>query len=111
VRSAFGHHLTDRQKRAYSLERETQLESGLAELGLSHNSIDWIVLSHLHLDHAGGVLSSDGAAFPNTGSSFDRLEALHLVHEVDGPPRLSLASRSTSPAPLARSSGHRRHRR
>jgi glyoxylase-like metal-dependent hydrolase (beta-lactamase superfamily II) len=106
--SGFGHHLTDRQKRAYSLERETQLEQGLAELGLSRASVDWIVLSHLHLDHAGGVLSETEPAFPNAriwvqsleareardetnrahhmypGSAFDRLEALGLVDEVDG---------------------------
>lgn len=111
--SGFGHHLSDRQKRAYTLDRETQLEVGLAELGLSAGSIDWIVLSHLHLDHAGGVLSRDSSdqvapAFPNariwvqqlealearatgnrargryTGDAFERLEQLGLVSEVDG---------------------------
>jgi glyoxylase-like metal-dependent hydrolase (beta-lactamase superfamily II) len=111
--TGFGHHLTDRQKRAYTLERESQLEHGLAELGISSSAIDWVVLSHLHLDHAGGVLgrSSDdhfAPVFANasvwvqaleareardqtnrahgmyTGSSFDSLEALGLVHEVDG---------------------------
>jgi glyoxylase-like metal-dependent hydrolase (beta-lactamase superfamily II) len=113
IDSGFGHHLSDRQKRAYAIERESQLEQGLAELGLSTSSIDWIVLSHLHLDHAGGVLgrASDGSvvpAFENariwvqaletreardpsnrahgmyTGSSFDALEALGLANEVDG---------------------------
>jgi glyoxylase-like metal-dependent hydrolase (beta-lactamase superfamily II) len=107
--SGFGHHLTDRQKRNYSLERETQLDGQLAELGLSHASIDWVVLSHLHLDHAGGVIGAAGKpAFPNarvwvqaleareardatnrahgmyTGESFDQLESLGLVNEVDG---------------------------
>ncbi|HEY0583386.1 MAG TPA: MBL fold metallo-hydrolase [Chloroflexota bacterium] len=111
--AGFGHHLTDRQRRAYSLERETQLGQGLAELGLSATAIDWVVLSHLHLDHAGGVLGRDAdgqfaATFPNAGvwvqsleareardetnrahgmyagSSFDSLESLGLVKEVDG---------------------------
>ena len=111
--SGFGHHLTDRQRRAYSLERDTQLEHGLAELGLSPASIDWVILSHLHLDHAGGVLARDvddrfTPAFPNaplwvqsleareardasnrahgmyTGDSFERLEQLGLVREVEG---------------------------
>lgn len=111
--SGFGHHLSERQRRAYTLERETELDLGLAELGLSSTSIDWIVLSHLHLDHAGGVLSRDASdqvtpAFRNariwvqqleareardssnrahgkyTGDAFDRLEVLGLVNEVDG---------------------------
>jgi glyoxylase-like metal-dependent hydrolase (beta-lactamase superfamily II) len=108
--TGLGHHLSDRQKRAYTLEGETQLEMGLAEVGVSHASIDWIVLSHLHLDHAGGVLSGEGQGpvFPNasiwvqsleareardttnrahymyTGDAFDQLEQLGLVREVDG---------------------------
>ena len=111
--TGFGHHLNERQRRFYTLERESQLERSLAELGLTPNRIDWVVLSHLHLDHAGGVLGRDqqgGVApvFPNarlwvqaleareardasnrahgvyTGDAFDRLEALGLVHEVDG---------------------------
>jgi len=76
--SGFGHHLSDRQKRAYSLARETQVEQGLAELGLSAGAIDWVVLSHLHLDHAGGVLSRDSQdwsrqPFPMLASGFNRL--------------------------------------
>ncbi len=107
--SGFGHHLSERQRRLYAVERESQLEQGLASLGVSHSQIDWVVLSHLHLDHAGGVLGQDGVPiFPNapiwvqsleareardssdtrhggyTGVSFDRLDSLGLVHEVDG---------------------------
>jgi glyoxylase-like metal-dependent hydrolase (beta-lactamase superfamily II) len=116
--SGFGHHLNDRQRRAYTLERETHVEMGLAELGLSTRSIDWVVLSHLHLDHAGGVLTPDTPVFPHariwvqrlealeardesnrahglyTGDAFDRLEELGLVNEIDGEaevvPRISV---------------------
>lgn len=113
VDSGFGHHLSDQQRRAYTLERESHLEAGLAELGLSVAAIDWVILSHLHLDHAGGVLGRDNQdrlapVFPNaaiwvqsleareardtsnrahgmyTGEAFDRLEELGLVREVDG---------------------------
>ncbi len=111
--SGFGHHLSERQRRFYTLERETHLAQSLAELGLSTASINWVVLSHLHLDHAGGVLGRDDQSriapvFPNapiwvqsveareardesnrahgmyTGDAFDRLEELGLIHEVDG---------------------------
>ena len=113
IDAGFGHHLSERQKRAYSLERETHLDQALAELGIAATQIDWVVLSHLHLDHAGGVLgrTENGTAapsFPNaqlwvqaleaaeardasnrahgmyTGDAFDRLEALGLVRTVDG---------------------------
>jgi glyoxylase-like metal-dependent hydrolase (beta-lactamase superfamily II) len=106
--AGFGHHLNDRQRRFYTLERDTQLERGLAELSLNASQIDWIVLSHLHLDHAGGIFAGERPAFPNAevwvqsleireahdasnrahgvyaGDSLDRLVALSLVHEVDG---------------------------
>jgi glyoxylase-like metal-dependent hydrolase (beta-lactamase superfamily II) len=113
IDSGFGHHLTERQRRFYALDRQTQLERGLAEVGVSAARIDWVVLTHLHLDHAGGVLGRDeqghvAPVFPNapiwvqaleareardqtnrahgvyTGDAFDRLESLGLVREVDG---------------------------
>ncbi len=118
IDSGLGHHLNDKQRRFYSLERESQLERGLAELGIGAAEIDWVVLTHLHLDHAGGVLSRDAQGrvaptFPHAqlyvqalearesrdasnrahgvyaGDSFDRLEALGLVREVDGEAQLS----------------------
>lgn len=39
------------------VESQHVLLESLAELGLSHLDIDIIVLSHLHFDHAGGLLS------------------------------------------------------
>ena len=52
-------------------ESEHRLLQSLAQLGLSHADIDTVVLSHLHFDHAGGLLSAweEGKApellFPN----------------------------------------------
>jgi glyoxylase-like metal-dependent hydrolase (beta-lactamase superfamily II) len=38
----------------------------LREAGVEPGSIDYVALSHLHFDHAGGLLTSDGEyAFPN----------------------------------------------
>jgi len=53
------------------VETEHVLLKELAAVGLTHASIDVVVLSHLHFDHAGGLLSSwrEGEApellFPN----------------------------------------------
>ena len=52
-------------------EAEHVLLSSLAEAGLDHTDIDVVVLSHLHFDHAGGLLTAweEGGAhellFPN----------------------------------------------
>jgi glyoxylase-like metal-dependent hydrolase (beta-lactamase superfamily II) len=113
IDSGLGHHLSPSQRRFYTVKRESALEQQLAELGIAPEQIDWVVLTHLHLDHAGGVLRRDeqgrvSPAFPHaqifvqaletreardptnrahgvyTGDSFDRLEELELVREVDG---------------------------
>ncbi|MEE4246157.1 MAG: MBL fold metallo-hydrolase [Kangiellaceae bacterium] len=39
------------------VESEHVLLKSLAQLGLDHSDIDVVVLSHLHFDHAGGLLS------------------------------------------------------
>jgi len=39
------------------IESEHVLQNSLAELGLSDRDIDVVVLSHLHFDHAGGLLA------------------------------------------------------
>lgn len=39
------------------VESQHQLLESLRELGVSHEDIDIVVLSHLHFDHAGGLLS------------------------------------------------------
>lgn len=44
-------------------DRHVLLDS-LAELGLGHEDIDVVVLSHLHFDHAGGLLASWSANRP-----------------------------------------------
>lgn len=113
IESGLGHHLSDRQRRFYAVERESRLEQSLAELGIGRGQVEWIVLTHLHLDHSGGVVSRDergraAPAFPHarivvqaleaqeardqtnrahfvyTGDAFDALEQRGLVQQVDG---------------------------
>ncbi len=51
------------------VEKEHVLLKSLKEHGLSHEEIDFVILSHLHFDHAGGTLSSyeegEHLLFPN----------------------------------------------
>ena len=49
------------------VEREHVLLQSLAAVGISHEEIDSVILSHLHFDHAGGLLpawENGGAAGP-----------------------------------------------
>ncbi len=91
-------------------EGHVLLES-LSQLGLSHEDIDVVVLSHLHFDHAGGLLSAyrDDAPlellFPKATylaprANYERAKAPHsrdrasfipeLMSLLDGSGRLSL---------------------
>jgi len=57
-------------KERYGVEESGLLQKNLAELGIGEKDIDAVVLSHLHFDHAGGLLSAYGDGpqrllFPN----------------------------------------------
>ncbi|WP_284452791.1 MULTISPECIES: MBL fold metallo-hydrolase [Parachlamydia] len=48
----------------YGINNENVLIENLQKIGLSHQHIDAVVLSHLHFDHAGGLLSAYKANSP-----------------------------------------------
>ena len=81
------------------VETEHVLLSSLAQLGLSDADIDAIVLSHLHFDHAGGLLKAhhEGRAlellFPRAEfivgrTAFERAERPHLRDRASFIPEL-----------------------
>lgn len=47
-----------KQKERYGIEGGSDLINHLAKLGITEEDVDTIILSHLHFDHAGGLLSS-----------------------------------------------------
>lgn len=61
--------LTEKQKRNYGVTEESNVESELYTLGVSPTDIDYILMTHLHFDHACGLtLLHNGAyssVFPN----------------------------------------------
>ncbi|MGF9819406.1 YtnP family quorum-quenching lactonase [Brevibacillus agri] len=61
--------LTEKQKRNFGLVEESQVQEGLAAKGLTPADIDIVIMTHMHYDHANGLVSvRDGqlfSTFPN----------------------------------------------
>jgi len=55
----------ERERALHGLETEWLLRKSLAALGTAFDDINWVMLSHAHWDHAGGLLRPDGSpTFP-----------------------------------------------
>lgn len=61
--------LTDKQKRNFGVLEESYVEQNLAELNLTVNDIEGILMTHLHFDHASGLTKYENdkliSTFPN----------------------------------------------
>ena len=55
--------LTEKQRRNFGVEEESKVELSLKELGLSPADIDYILMTHLHFDHACGLTMQEGDDF------------------------------------------------
>ncbi|MCP4568081.1 MAG: MBL fold metallo-hydrolase [FCB group bacterium] len=63
--TGLGDLLSEKEQKIYAAFEPSGLESALAELGFSPDDIDYVFLSHLHTDHAGGVtVEEDGLIVP-----------------------------------------------
>ena len=49
--------LSEKQKRNFGVMEESQVEESLASLGLSPKDIDIVIMTHLHYDHANGLVT------------------------------------------------------
>lgn len=58
-----GDTLNDREKIVYNANEKSFLQSGIENLGLNYDGIDYVILTHLHTDHAGGVAILDNGQF------------------------------------------------
>jgi glyoxylase-like metal-dependent hydrolase (beta-lactamase superfamily II) len=70
-----GDFLEEKQRKLYGCFKPSGLPAGLEALGLTPDDIDFVLLSHLHWDHAGGciksVVGAPAVMFP---------KAQHYVH-------------------------------
>lgn len=51
---------TEKQLRNYGITEESKLETNLNELGISTKDIDFILMTHMHFDHATGIAKWQG---------------------------------------------------
>ncbi len=58
--------LTEKQRRNYGVEEESDIHASLEELSLSVEDIDIILMTHLHFDHASGLTEPDGNKYKST---------------------------------------------
>ena len=58
--------MSSREKDLYGIDHDRSVVSALADLGVEPDSIDVVVMSHLHFDHAGGTTrrTASGAVVP-----------------------------------------------
>ena len=59
VETGCGDKWTDKERAIYELERRTVVDA-LREMEVEPESIDLVVVTHLHFDHAGGLTTLDG---------------------------------------------------
>ena len=58
-----GDTLTDREKKIYGTIGESTMNEGLHSVGLTEDDIDFVIMTHLHTDHAGGAVKLENDKF------------------------------------------------
>lgn len=91
VDTGYGDHLNPKEREIYGIEDETTITTALAQAGFAAQDITHVVLTHLHFDHATGVLSGSADDLHPTFP-----QATYLVQE--GEWHDALQSRSTMKA-------------
>ncbi|WP_462411278.1 YtnP family quorum-quenching lactonase [Neobacillus sp. Marseille-QA0830] len=70
--------MTEKQIRNYGVTRESEIAASLEKLGLTPDSIDYVLMTHLHFDHACGLTRPVGdgyqSAFPNARIIASKIE-------------------------------------
>ena len=79
IDTGYGLKLSDKERDIYAVRDEGGLVANLQKYGLAPESIDFVVLSHLHFDHAGGCTTrlEDGSLVPTFR------HALYIVQRLE----------------------------
>ncbi|WP_251549653.1 YtnP family quorum-quenching lactonase [Neobacillus muris] len=70
--------MTEKQKRNFGVTRESEIVASLEKLRLTPDSIDYVLMTHLHFDHACGLTNPAGngyqSSFPNAQIIVSKIE-------------------------------------
>lgn len=84
IETGIGNKLPDKMKEIYRHEGADDLDRSLAEVGVSHDEVDGVLVTHLHQDHVGGATRRvDGRTeltFPNARLYVQRQEWEDALH-------------------------------
>ncbi|UII55237.1 MBL fold metallo-hydrolase [Cytobacillus spongiae] len=58
--------LTEKQKRNYGVFEESELENNLTHMGLTFHDIDYVLMTHMHFDHACGLTTYVNGEYVST---------------------------------------------
>ncbi|WP_042354748.1 YtnP family quorum-quenching lactonase [Bacillus rubiinfantis] len=76
--------LTEKQMRNYGVTKESELDESLQRLGLDTSAIDYVLMTHLHFDHACGLTRPEAgeyrSVFPNAKIITSQIEWDEMRH-------------------------------
>jgi glyoxylase-like metal-dependent hydrolase (beta-lactamase superfamily II) len=79
VDTGYGSKATPKFRQRHDLEDGQTLVRSLSAIGVAPGDIDWVILTHLHFDHAGGATYRD--RFGDVRPAFPR--ARHVVQRIE----------------------------
>jgi glyoxylase-like metal-dependent hydrolase (beta-lactamase superfamily II) len=84
VETGNGDKFPAREKEIYGIDHDRSVAAALRELGVEPESIDWVIMTHLHFDHAGGTTARRGSdlvpVFPRARHVVQRREWEAAAH-------------------------------
>jgi glyoxylase-like metal-dependent hydrolase (beta-lactamase superfamily II) len=79
IDTGYGGKASPKQRQRHKLDDGVPLAKNLAAVGVSQDQIDWVILTHLHFDHAGGVTYRD----EDGGLKLMFPRARHVVQRIE----------------------------